>query len=98
MRRFFRITKARSISNHLSFIASGEKRKSWGTCGALVGEETITIDASVTGKRFLQFFPTHALDRITPQAVHSSDNAHKPELSHQCIACSHASVGRCACA
>jgi hypothetical protein len=45
-------------------------------CRASEGKEAISIDSGISRKSFVQLFATHAFDRVTPKAVHFSNNTH----------------------
>src|ERR1043166_960947 len=74
---FFRMTEARTILDHLAFIASGEKRESFPIGGTFKSKKTITINTCITDEELAQFLAAHAFDWITPKAFDCSNCAHK---------------------
>src|SRR5436190_11378980 len=75
-RRFLRISEARAVTNHLTLIATGEKREAVRVRRTRESEEAIAINSRVTDEHFIQVFAAHAFDRITPKAFHFSNDAH----------------------
>ncbi len=80
MRGFFREAETRPAANHLTLIASGEKRKAFVVRGTFESKETIAIDSRVTGEDFVSLFTAHAFNRIPPNAFDSSDYGHNRNL------------------
>ena len=80
-RRFVGVTKARTILEKLSLLASCEIRKSLGTRRTSESEDAIAINSRITCKCFVQLFAAHAFDRITPKALDLSDDAHEYDFA-----------------
>src|SRR5437899_5000729 len=75
-RRFVRIAEARPVSNHLTLLAAGKKRKAFSTGRTLESKKAIAVNSCVAGEHFSQLLSAHTFDRITPKAFHCSDRAH----------------------
>ena len=71
-----RIAKPGPIQEHLSLLASRQIGEALGAAGTFEGEETITVDAGKPDEGLLQLLAAHALDRIAPEALDPSDDAH----------------------
>src|SRR5262249_7664155 len=72
-RRFGGVLEARPIEDHLLLFATGQVRETDGRRGAPKSVEAVAIDAGEADIGLAQFLAAHTLDRITPDAIHPSD-------------------------
>src|SRR5207244_7673044 len=75
-RGFFRIAKARTVTNQLALIPSGKKRKALWIGRTGESKKAVAVNSGVTGEQFVQFLAAHAFDRITPETFDCSDDGH----------------------
>src|SRR5438034_8739077 len=72
-RRFIGMAEARTVLQKFLLLAGCQIGESLWARRTSEGKKAIAINSGETCKSFIQFLTTHALDGVTPKAVHLPD-------------------------